>query len=89
MIYTRGLFEVFQPPSIEIYISTIRIMKKVKAILEDELLNGEVVKKWSIVEVSKSLAEYLVRAYNNRWQIVEEDVKAEVKEEKKSSKKSK
>jgi hypothetical protein len=64
-------------------------MKKVKAILEDELLNGEVVKKWSIVEVSKSLAEYLVRAYNNRWQIVEEDVKAEVKEEKKSSKKSK
>lgn len=89
MIYTRGLLKSFQPPSIEIYISTIRIMKKVKAILEDELLNGEVVKKWSIVEVSKSLAEYLVRAYNNRWQIVEEDVKAEVKEEKKSSKKSK
>jgi hypothetical protein len=45
MIYTRGLLKSFNPPSIEIYISTIRIMKKVKAILEDELLNGEVVKK--------------------------------------------
>lgn len=68
-------------------------MKKVKAILEDELLNGEVVKKWDVIEVEKWLAEYLVRAYSNRREIVDvehdhEQVE-EKKVEKKTSKKSK
>ena len=68
------------------------IMKKVKAILEEELLNGEVVKKGETIEVEKWLAEYLLRAYPNHWELVEGEEKEEVKEEKvekKTSKKSK
>lgn len=73
------------------------IMKKVKAILEEELLNGVVVKKWEVIEVEKWLAEYLVRAYSNRREIVEGDSKEEKVEEpveekkveKKTTKKSK
>lgn len=73
------------------------IMKKVKAILEEELLNGVVVKKWEVIEVEKWLAEYLVRAYSNRREFVEGDSKEEKVEEpveekpvaKKTAKKSK
>lgn len=73
------------------------VMKKVKAILEEELLNGVVVKKWEVIEVEKWLAEYLVRAYSNRREIVEGDSKEEKVEEpveekkveKKTTKKSK
>lgn len=69
------------------------IMKKVKAILEEELLNGVVVKKWEVIEVEKWLAEYLVRAYSNRRELVDGDSKEEKKveepvEEKKVEKKA-
>ena len=67
-------------------------MKKVKAILEEELLNGEVVKKGEVIEVEKWLADYLVRAYANHWQLVDEkeekEEKAEAVEEKKVEKKA-
>jgi len=73
------------------------VMKKVKAILEEELLNGVVVKKWEVIEVEKWLAEYLVRAYSNRRELVDGDSKEEKVEEpveekkveKKATKKSK
>lgn len=73
------------------------VMKKVKAILEEELLNGVVVKKWEVIEVEKWLAEYLVRAYSNRRELVDGDSKEEKVEEpveakkveKKTAKKSK
>lgn len=64
------------------------IMKKVKAILEEELLNGVVVKKWEVIEVEKWLAEYLVRAYSNRRELVDGDSKEELVEEKKVEKKT-
>ena len=63
-------------------------MKKVKAILEEELLNGVVVKKWEVIEVEKWLAEYLVRAYSNRRELVDGDSKEEPVEEKKVEKKA-
>jgi len=73
------------------------VMKKVKAILEEELLNWVVVKKWEVIEVEKWLAEYLVRAYSNRRELVDGDSKEEKVEEpveekkveKKATKKSK
>lgn len=63
-------------------------MSKVKAILEDELIDWVEVKKWAIFETSKEMAEYLLRAYPNRREAVEEDEAVEeVKEEKKADKK--
>lgn len=63
-------------------------MSKVKAILEDELIDWVEVKKWAIFETSKEMAEYLLRAYPERREAVEEDEAVEeVKEEKKADKK--
>ena len=62
-------------------------MIKVRAILEDELVDWVEVKKWAILETSQEMAEYLLRAYSNRREAVEEDEKEEVKEEKKADKK--
>ena len=57
-------------------------VKKVRAILEDELVNGVVIKKWEVFETE--LADYLLNNYSNRRELVEEDeTKDEVKEEKK------
>jgi len=56
--------------------------KKVKAILEDELVDWVVIKKWEIFETP--LADYLLNNYSNHRQLVEED---EAKEEKKAEKK--
>ena len=52
-------------------------MIKVRAILEDELVDWVEVKKWAILETSQEMAEYLLRAYSNRREAVEEDEKEE------------
>ena len=59
--------------------------KKVRAILEDELVNGEIIKKWEIFETE--LADYLLFNYSNRRELVVEEEKEEKKAEKKVSKK--
>lgn len=46
--------------------------KKVKAILEDELVNGEIIKKWEIYETDSDFANYLLNNYSNRRELVEE-----------------
>ena len=65
-------------------------IKKVRAILEDELVDWQIVKKWEVLETP--LADYLLNAYWNRRELVEEkesekDSKEEKKAEKKVSKK--
>ena len=63
-------------------------IKKVRPILEDELVNGEVIKKGDVFETE--LADYLLHNYSNRRELVEdskEESKAEKKAEKKVSKK--
>lgn len=65
-------------------------IKKVRAILEDELVDWQIVKKWEVIETP--LADYLLNAYSNRRELVEEkesekDSKEEKKAEKKVSKK--
>lgn len=61
--------------------------KKVRAILEDELVDWVIIKKWDVFETE--LADYLLNNYSNRWELVEEDVKEEKKAEKKTAKKGK
>ena len=55
------------------FISNIKMseVKKVRAILEDELVNGVVIKKWEVFETE--LADYLLNNYSNRRELVEED----------------
>ena len=60
-------------------------MKKVRAILEDEVVDWVEVKKGAVLETA--LADYLVNRYPERREYVEEDEVAEVKEEKKAEKK--
>lgn len=61
-------------------------IKKVRAILEDELVDWQIVKKWEVIETL--LADYLLNAYWNHRELVEEnDSKEESKEEKKAEKK--
>lgn len=60
--------------------------KKLKAILEDELVDWVVIKKWEIVEFESDFADYLLKNYSNRREEVEEDEK---KADKKPAKKSK
>lgn len=62
--------------------------KKVKAILEDELVDWQLIKKGEVFETE--LADYLLRAYSDRRELVEEsekDSKEEPKVEKKAEKK--
>ena len=59
-------------------------IKKVKAILEDELVDWQIIKKWETFETP--LADFLLNAYWNRRELVEEDSK-ESKEDKKEEKK--
>lgn len=61
---------------------------KLKAILEDELLNGEIKKKWEVFETDEELWNFLLNAYGNRYAQVN-DEEAEEKEEKKTSRKTK
>ena len=46
---------------------------KVKAILDNEIIDWIEVKKWAITEVDDLLWDYLLRAYTDRWEKVEED----------------
>lgn len=65
--------------------------KILKAVLEDELVDWVLIKKWEAHEFESSMAEYLLNAYWNRRELVEEseEKKVEKKSEKKTSKKSK
>ncbi len=58
----------------------------VKAILDDELLNWIEIKKWEVYEVNDDLWDYLLRAYWNRREKVEEETEEEIIVEKKSKK---
>lgn len=61
--------------------------KKLKAILEDELVDWVEIKKWEIHEFDEWMAEYLMRNYGNHREEVQEEKKEEKKAEKKISKK--
>lgn len=62
------------------------IIKKVKPILEDELVDWQIIKKGETFETP--LADYLLNAYWDRRELVEDkDSKEESKEEKKAEKK--
>lgn len=61
-------------------------IKKVRAILEDELVDWQIIKKWEIFETP--LADYLLNAYSNRRELVEEDQEETSTEEKKEEKKA-
>lgn len=61
-------------------------IKKVRPILEDELVDWQIVKKWEVFETP--LADYLLNAYWNRRELVEENESIDSKKaEKKVSKK--
>lgn len=62
-------------------------IKKVKAILEDELVNGVIVKKGEVFETE--LADYLLNNYSNRRELVEDQDEHEEKEEKEDKKETK
>lgn len=55
--------------------------KKLKAILEDELVNWVEIKKWEIFEFESDFADYLLSNYSRHREEVEDE---EVKEEKKN-----
>lgn len=60
--------------------------KKIRAILEDELVDWQIIKKGEIFETN--IADYLLNRYPDRRELVEEnDSKEESKEEKKAEKK--
>lgn len=54
--------------------------KILKAILEDELVDWVVIKKWEKHEFDVEMANYLLRAYSNHRELIEES--KESKEEK-------
>ena len=56
--------------------------KKLKAIVEDELVNWVEIKKWEIFEFESDFADYLLKNYSNHRILVNED--EEEKEEKKT-----
>ena len=66
-------------------------IKKVRPILEDELVDWQIIKKWEVFETP--LADFLLNAYSNRRELVEDEKesskeeKVEKKAEKKVSKK--
>lgn len=55
--------------------------KKLKAILEDELVNWVEIKKWEVFEFESDFADYLLHNYSRHREEVEDE---EVKEEKKT-----
>lgn len=65
--------------------------KILKAILEDEMVDWVSVKKWDKHEFDVEMADYLLRAYSNHRELVEESEKdsKEEKADKKPAKKSK
>lgn len=65
--------------------------KTLKAILEDEMVDWVSVKKWDKHEFDVEMADYLLRAYSNHRELVEESEKdsKEEKADKKPAKKSK
>ena len=65
--------------------------KTLKAILEDEKVDWVSVKKWDKHEFDVEMADYLLRAYSNHRELVEESEKdsKEEKADKKPAKKSK
>lgn len=68
--------------------------KILKAILEDEMVDWVSVKKWDKHEFDVEMADYLLRAYSNHRESVEESEKdskesKEEKADKKPAKKSK
>ncbi len=64
-------------------------MKKkiLKAILEDEVVDWVSVKKWEKHEFDEAMADYLLRAYWNHREEVQEEAKEEKAEKKVSKKK--
>ena len=54
---------------------------KVKAILDNEIIDWIEVKKWAITEVDDLLWDYLLRAYKDRREKAEEDEETEEIEE--------
>ena len=61
--------------------------KILKAVLEDELVDWVEIKKWEKHEFDVSMADYLLNAYSNHRELVEESEKEDSKEEKKAEKK--
>lgn len=55
---------------------------RVKAILDNELLNWIEIEKDTITEVDDLLWDYLLRAYWDRWEKVEDDEVEDEKEDK-------
>lgn len=72
-----------------IYFISIEQMEKkiLKAILEDELVDWVEIKKWEKHEFDESMADYLLRAYWNHREEVQEEAKEEKAEKKVSKKK--
>ena len=62
-------------------------VKKVRAVLEDELVNGIIVKKGEVFETE--LADYLLNNYSNRRELVEDQDEHEEKKEKEEKKETK
>ena len=62
--------------------------KILKAVLEDELVDWVEIKKWEKHEFDVSMADYLLNAYSNHRELVDESEKeTDSKEEKKAEKK--
>lgn len=65
--------------------------KKLKAILEDELINWVVIKKWEIYETDDDFANYLLNNYSNHRTLIEnsDEKKSEEKDVAKKTAKKK
>lgn len=63
--------------------------KTLKAVLEDELVDWVEIKKWEKHEFDVSMADYLLNAYSNHRELVEESEKDSKKEEKAEKKPAK
>lgn len=65
--------------------------KKLKAILEDELINWVVIKKWEIYETDDDFANYLLNNYGNHRKLIEnsDEKKSEEKDVAKKTAKKK
>ncbi len=65
--------------------------KKLKAILEDELINWVVIKKWEIYETDDDFANYLLNNYSNHRKLIEnsDEKKSEEKDVAKKTAKKK
>ena len=61
--------------------------KILKAVLEDELVDGVEIKKWEKHEFESLMADYLLNAYGNRRELCSSEEKEEKAEKKVSKKK--